>query len=278
MIRTARRARKSAAGYDLTRLFVGSEGTLGVITEVTLAALRHPRGDLGRGLRRSRAWRRRSIPWSLTIQTGIPIARIELLDAKQMDAVNKYVEARLRRGADLVLRVPRHRGRRRRAGRAGEGDSPPSRAAPSSAGRPRPRSARNCGRRGTTPITRRWRCGRARKAGRPMSACRSRGLPNASPRPRTISTQSFVTAVLVGHVGDGNFHLVFILDPDKPEELVEAGRLNDRMVAARHRHGRHLHRRARHRLRQDGFPHRRAWRRRRGHAHASSARSTPTTS
>jgi D-lactate dehydrogenase (cytochrome) len=42
--------------------------------------------------------------------------------------------------------------------------------------------------------------------------------------------QSFVTAVLVGHVGDGNFHLAFILDPDKPEELAEATRLNDRMV------------------------------------------------
>ena len=69
-----------------------------------------------------------------------------------------------------------------------------------------------------------------RRAGRPMSACRSRGLPNASSRPRAISDQSFVTAVLVGHVGDGNFHLAFILDPDKPEELAEARRLNDRMV------------------------------------------------
>ena len=51
IIRTARRARKSAAGYDLTRLFVGSEGTLGIITELTVAALRYPRGDFGGGMR-----------------------------------------------------------------------------------------------------------------------------------------------------------------------------------------------------------------------------------
>ena len=89
VIRTARRARKSAAGYDLTRLFVGSEGTLGVITEVTLRLYGVPEAV--------------SVAVSafptiddavntviLTIQSGVPVARIELLDELTVEAVNAY--------------------------------------------------------------------------------------------------------------------------------------------------------------------------------------------
>ena len=90
-IRTARRARKSAAGYDLTRLFVGSEGTLGVITEVTVRLYGIPEAisaavtgfpDLESAVNTV----------ILTIQSGIPVARIELLDEVQMDAINKYAD------------------------------------------------------------------------------------------------------------------------------------------------------------------------------------------
>src|SRR5271165_5919776 len=89
VIRTARRARKSAAGYDLTRLFVGSEGTLGIITELTVrlygipeaisaAVCAFPRID-------------DAVDTVIaTIQSGVPVARIELLDESQMDAINKY--------------------------------------------------------------------------------------------------------------------------------------------------------------------------------------------
>src|SRR6266436_2600009 len=91
VIRTARRARKSAAGYDLTRLFVGSEGTLGVITEVTLRLYGIPEAVM------AAVCPFPSVAAAVdtvvaTIQAGIPIARIELLDAKQMDAVNKYAK------------------------------------------------------------------------------------------------------------------------------------------------------------------------------------------
>ena len=89
IIRTARRARKSAAGYDLTRLFVGSEGTLGVITEITLRLHGIPETITAA-----------VVPFKtldgavdtviMTIQCGIPVARIELCDAVQIDIINKY--------------------------------------------------------------------------------------------------------------------------------------------------------------------------------------------
>jgi len=89
IIQTARRSKKSAAGYDLTRLFVGSEGTLGVITEITLKLFGIPEAissavcsfpDLESAINTV----------ITTIQCGIPIARIELLDEIQMAATNNY--------------------------------------------------------------------------------------------------------------------------------------------------------------------------------------------
>jgi FAD/FMN-containing dehydrogenase len=89
VIQTSRRARKSAAGYDLTRLFVGSEGTLGVITEVTLRLYGIPEAissavctfpDVDSAVNTV----------ITTIQYGVPIARIELLDEAQVDAINQY--------------------------------------------------------------------------------------------------------------------------------------------------------------------------------------------
>ena len=89
VVRTARRARKSAAGYDLTRLLVGSEGTLGIITEITLRLQGIPASilsgvcafpDIGSACNTT----------ILTIQSGIPLARIELLDALQVKGANLY--------------------------------------------------------------------------------------------------------------------------------------------------------------------------------------------
>src|SRR3954463_1743097 len=89
IIRTSRRSKKSAAGYDLTRLFVGSEGTLGIITEVTLRLYGIPEAMAAAVCSFD------SIEGAVntviqTIQLGVPVARIELLDEVQMDSVNRF--------------------------------------------------------------------------------------------------------------------------------------------------------------------------------------------
>ena len=178
MTHRAARARKSSAGYDLTRLMVGSEGTLGVITELTLRLVRHSRSDRRRRL---------SVPFGrgrckatiLTIQPGIPVARIELLDALQVRAVQSLFEAGLPETPMLFVEFHGSEARRRRAVAALRRHRRRNSAAGRSTGRPRPRTAPGCGRRATTRYWRRSAAaGRAGRS-RPMSACRSRGSPNA---------------------------------------------------------------------------------------------------
>src|SRR6266540_4448772 len=89
VIKTAQRAKKSSAGYDLTRLFVGSEGTLGVITELTLRLQGIPEAIAG-GICPFPTVEAACNATIVTIQTGIPVARIELLDALQVKACNAY--------------------------------------------------------------------------------------------------------------------------------------------------------------------------------------------
>ena len=89
VIRTARRARKSSSGYDLTRLFVGAEGTLGIITKVTLKLFGIPEA-ISSAVVNFDSLKGAVDAVISTIQWGIPMARIELLDEVQMDALNKY--------------------------------------------------------------------------------------------------------------------------------------------------------------------------------------------
>ena len=89
IIRTATRARKSSAGYDLTRLFVGSEGTLGIIVAVTLRLHGQPEA-ISAGHCPFKTVRGACDTTIATIQSGLPVARIELLDALQVKACNAY--------------------------------------------------------------------------------------------------------------------------------------------------------------------------------------------
>ena len=115
-IRTGKRARKSSAGYDLTRLFVGSEGTLGVIVDVTLRLYGIPE-TISSAVCTYPAVDDAVNTTILTIQSGVPIARIELVDEMQMRALNKFSDLGYRRTTDVVFRISRHGSRRCRTDR-----------------------------------------------------------------------------------------------------------------------------------------------------------------
>ena len=117
LMTTARRAKKSSAGYDLTRLMVGSEGTLGVITELTLKLTGIPEAISG-GVCPFPSVEAACNAAIATIQSGIPVARIELLDELQVKATNLYSKLDAAGSADAVRRVPRLAVRGRRTVRA----------------------------------------------------------------------------------------------------------------------------------------------------------------
>ena len=230
IIRTGTRARKSAAGYDLTRLFVGSEGTLGIITEVTLRL--HPVPEAVSAAVCSFHTMQGAVDTVIaTIQLGVPVARIELLDETQMDAINRYSKWSTRSrqrccsSSTATARIT-SRGRPR-----------PSRrwrwnaAAAGSNGRRDSRIASGSGRRGTTRTTPAWRCVQAAAHG-PTDVCVpiSRLADCVVETERETRHASFPVC-LVGHAGDGNFHLMYLLNPDDPAEVAEARRLNEQLVA-----------------------------------------------
>ena len=229
LMTTARRAKKSSAGYDLTRLMVGSEGTLGVITELTLKLHGIPEAIAG-GVCPFPSVEAACNAAIATIQSGIPVARIELLDELQVKATNLYSKLALPEVADAVRRVSRLAGRRRRAVRALRRDRGAISAAGRSNGRPSPRTARGSGRRATTPIGRAGGCARARRRSRPTSACRSRGSRECVTETQRDIAERGLVAPILGHVGDGNFHLTLLVDMADADEVKAAKTLCERLV------------------------------------------------
>ena len=175
---TARRAKKSSAGYDLTRLMVGAEGTLGIITELTLRLAGIPEA-ISSGVCPFPSVEAACNATILTIQSGIPVARIELLDALAGARLQPVFEARAAGNSRCCSSNFTAPMRASPSSRSASARSPRSSAAGRSIGRRAPRIAPGCGRRAMTPIGRRARCGPARRRWRPTSAFRSRGSPNA---------------------------------------------------------------------------------------------------
>jgi D-lactate dehydrogenase (cytochrome) len=229
VIRTGTRAKKSAAGYDLTRLMVGSEGTLGIMTEITLKLYPLPEAisaaicffpSLEAAVRTT----------IQIIQMGIPIARVELLDGNTVSMVNAHSKLTLREEPLLLMEFH---------------GSPSS--VKEQAETVQALASEHGGQAfewATTPEdrTRLWtaRHNAYFAAIQSKPGCRAISTDTCVPISRLAdclldsveeANASGLPYFLVGHVGDGNFHFGYLIDPDKPEEHAVAEQLNHALVA-----------------------------------------------
>ena len=229
IIKTARRSKKSAAGYDLTRLFVGSEGTLGIITEVAVRLYGVPE-QISSAVCAFPDMEGAVNSVILIIQSGIPVARIELLDEVQMGACIAYSKLEGYQAAPTLF----FEFHGTEAGVAEQVEMAKAIAADFGgtdfkwATKSEDRTALWEARHKAYYAALALRPG---AKGWPTDVC----VPISRLAECILETKkdiaaSGMLAPLVGHVGDGNFHLVYVIDPDKPEELEQAKALNDRMV------------------------------------------------
>ncbi|MEZ5591428.1 MAG: FAD-linked oxidase C-terminal domain-containing protein [Gammaproteobacteria bacterium] len=229
IIRTGRRSRKSSAGYDLTRLFVGSEGTLGVITEVTLRLYGIPEA-ISAAVCSFPSVEDAVNTVILTIQSGIPIARIELADGAQMAAFNLHSKLDYPEQPHLFLEFQGS------ANSVQEQIQSVQDIASEFGGGNFQWATRQEDR------NKLWEA-RHNAAYACMALCPGRRIwatdvcvPISKLAECIVETQrdleqSPLTAPIVGHVGDGNFHVSIMVDPNDEAEIQEASRLNDRLVA-----------------------------------------------
>lgn len=228
VMRTGTRAKKSSAGYDLTRLMVGSEGTLGVITEVTVKLYPLPEAVMAATC----SFNSLADAVNTTIQViqmGVPIARCELIDANTIRMVNKHANLSLREGAMLLMEFH------------GSPASVQEQVATVQA------IASDFGGQtfewASTPEarTKLWTARHnAYYAGiQSRPGCRVITTDTCVPISRladalldsvTEVQASGLTYFLVGHVGDGNFHMGYLIDPDSATERATAEQLNSQLV------------------------------------------------
>ena len=228
VLRTGTRARKSSAGYDLTRLFVGSEGTLGIIVEATLRVSPTPEAISAAVC---------SFPTVdaavacviETIQLGIPVARIELLDEIELDAVNRRSGLSYAVAPTLFLEFHGSE-----AGVAEEAETVAGIAAEHGGGdfvwasgqeeRTRLWQARHEGYEAVLAL-RPGAKGYVTDVCVPISE-----LASCIAETRRDIAEAGLFGPIVGHVGDGNFHVTFLVDPDDAGELARVEEVTERMV------------------------------------------------
>ncbi len=228
VVRTARRARKSAAGYDLTRLLVGSEGTLGIITELTLRLYGIPEA-ISSGVVSFAEFEGAIDAVIETIQSGLPVARIEFLDEVQVAACNRYSKLSLPE-TPLIL-VEFHGSEAsvaEQAERFGAIATEHGGGAFEWAVKPEDRTRLWEARHNALYAALALQPG---KKGMITDVCVpiSR-LAEAVRGTKEDLAASPLVAPIVGHVGDGNFHLIMLVDPENAAEVAEAQRIHDRMV------------------------------------------------
>jgi len=228
VIRTGTRAKKSSAGYDLTRLMVGSEGTLGLMTEITVRL--HPLPEAVMAATCSFASLAEAVNATIQIiQMAVPIARCELLDATTVRMVNHYAKLDLPESALLLMEFHGSP-----AGVQEQVETVQAIAA---------EFGGNAFEWAQTPEerTRLWTARHnAYFAGvQSRPGCKAISTDACVPISRladalldsVAETQaSGIPYFMVGHVGDGNFHMGYLIDPDSPEERAAAEQLNSQLV------------------------------------------------
>ncbi|EHS52620.1 FAD linked oxidase domain protein [Rhizobium sp. PDO1-076] len=228
IIQTGGRARKSSAGYDLTRLFVGAEGTLGIITEVTLRL--HGIPETTAAALCSFPTIDRAIDTAIAvIQLGIPVARMEFMDRGLIAAVNRYAGLSLKVEDTLAFEFHGSPAYTREqidqvAALAADNGGQDFDWATSPEERNRLWKARHNAFYAVVsqrPNARGW----SSDVCVPVSA-----LGECILFTRELLVDCPVPAAILGHVGDGNYHVVFAIDPDNPDELAKVAAINKKMV------------------------------------------------
>jgi D-lactate dehydrogenase (cytochrome) len=228
VIRTGTRAKKSSAGYDLTRLMVGSEGTLGVITEVTLRL--YPLPEAVSAAVCSFPSIEAAVQTTIAIiQMGVPIARVELIDSNTVRMVNAYAKLGLNESPMLLMEFHGSpNGVKEQAETVQEVASEHGGQSFEWATTPEER---------TRLWTARHNAYFAAIQSRP--GCRAISTDTCVPISRLAdclldsvaeADASGIPYFLVGHVGDGNFHFGYLIDPNIPAERETAEQLNHQLV------------------------------------------------